>query len=103
MGSAVARNAPRPLRCRRRNGARCKALEPGATRSLRERGRHPCLFNNIISRADALPLIPDEIADQVVKVAAAKSAALTLFRRVNMGRERAPTARAARAAAMDRD
>jgi HK97 family phage major capsid protein len=42
-------------------------------------------FNNIISRADALPLIPDETVQEVVKAAAAESAALSLFRRVNMG------------------
>ena len=42
-------------------------------------------FNNIISRADALPLIPEDIVDEVIKAAAAESAALSLFRRVNMG------------------
>src|SRR4051794_21239998 len=42
-------------------------------------------FNNIISRADALPLIPEETASDVIKAAAAESAALSLFRCVNMG------------------
>ena len=42
-------------------------------------------FNNIISRADAQALIPEEIAGEVIKAAAAESAALSLFRRVNMG------------------
>jgi HK97 family phage major capsid protein len=42
-------------------------------------------FNNIISRADASPLIPEDVVDEVVKAAAAESAALSLFRRVNMG------------------
>ena len=42
-------------------------------------------FNSIISRADALPLIPEETVDEVIKAAAAESAALSLFRRVNMG------------------
>src|SRR5438067_2116272 len=51
--------------------------------STQEGGTIP--FNNIISRADALPLIPEEIATEVIKAAAAESAALSLFRRVNMG------------------
>jgi hypothetical protein len=42
-------------------------------------------FNNIISRADALPLIPDETVAEFVTAAAAESAALSLFRHVNMG------------------
>jgi HK97 family phage major capsid protein len=42
-------------------------------------------FNNIISRADAAPLIPEEVVDEVIKLAANESAALSLFRRVNMG------------------
>jgi hypothetical protein len=41
-------------------------------------------FNSIISRADAL-LIPDDVAQDVIKAAAAQSAALSLFRQVNMG------------------
>ena len=42
-------------------------------------------FNNIISRTDADPLIPDEVVGEIVKAAAAESAALALFRQVNMG------------------
>src|SRR4051794_24873105 len=42
-------------------------------------------WNNLISRADAQPLIPDEIVTQVIKQAANESAALSLFRQVNMG------------------
>jgi HK97 family phage major capsid protein len=45
----------------------------------------PIPFDNIISRADALPLIPEETVDEVIKAAAAESAALSRFRRVNMG------------------
>lgn len=42
-------------------------------------------FSNIISRADAEPLIPDEVVQEVVKAATAESAALSLFRQVSMG------------------
>src|SRR5688572_24651613 len=67
--------------------------ERGATPSLHgatsdrfplcRRARMP--WNNIISRADALPLIPDEIVADVIKQAATESAALSLFRQVSMG------------------
>jgi HK97 family phage major capsid protein len=42
-------------------------------------------FDNIISRADAAALIPEDVVAEVVKAAAAQSAALSLFRQVNMG------------------
>jgi HK97 family phage major capsid protein len=45
----------------------------------------PIPVDNIISRADALPLIPEETVDEVIKAAAAESAALSLFKQVNMG------------------
>ncbi len=42
-------------------------------------------FNNIISRADGAPLIPEDVVNDVIKAATAESAALSLFRQVNMG------------------
>jgi hypothetical protein len=42
-------------------------------------------LNNLISRGDALPLLPDEVVSEIIKTATAESAALGLFRRVNMG------------------
>jgi HK97 family phage major capsid protein len=42
-------------------------------------------FDNIISRTDADPLIPDQVIADVLKTLATQSAALALFRRVNMG------------------
>jgi len=42
-------------------------------------------FNNIVSRADALPLIPDDIVTEVIKAAANESVALSLCKQVNMG------------------
>lgn len=42
-------------------------------------------FDNIISRADAAALIPEDVVQEVIKAAAAQSAALSLFRQVNMG------------------
>ena len=42
-------------------------------------------FDNIVSRADAAGLIPEEVAAEVVKAAANESTALALFRRVSMG------------------
>jgi len=41
-------------------------------------------YNNIISRTDAAATIPEEVSREV-KLAAESSAALSLFRRVNMG------------------
>lgn len=41
-------------------------------------------FSNIISRTDAAALIPEDVAPDIIKRAAEQSAALTLFRRVNM-------------------
>jgi HK97 family phage major capsid protein len=42
-------------------------------------------FNNIISRTDADPLIPEDVVAEVIKATTAESAALTLLRRVDMG------------------
>jgi HK97 family phage major capsid protein len=42
-------------------------------------------FDNIISRPDAAATIPEDVATEIIKAAAAQSAALTLFRQVNMG------------------
>ena len=42
-------------------------------------------FDNVITRADAAALIPEEVAAEVIKAATAESAALSLFRQVNMG------------------
>jgi HK97 family phage major capsid protein len=42
-------------------------------------------YNNIVSRADAAPLIPQDVVTDVIKQAAAESAAMSLFRQVNMG------------------
>lgn len=42
-------------------------------------------FNNLISRGDALPLISEDTVREVIKAATAQSAALSLFKRVNMG------------------
>ena len=42
-------------------------------------------FDNIISRADADPLIPEQVVNEVIAATAAESAALTLLRRVDMG------------------
>src|SRR4051794_18653371 len=74
------------LRTARRDGGQgARPAAPGATeRTLRSRGG-PMPFNNIISRPDAQALIPDEVVNEVVKAAAAESAALSLFRRVDMG------------------
>ena len=41
-------------------------------------------YNNIISRSDAAALIPEDVAPDIIKRATEQSAALTLFRRVNM-------------------
>lgn len=43
-------------------------------------------YNNIISRTDAAALIPEDVAPDIIKRATEQSAALTLFRRVNMSR-----------------
>jgi HK97 family phage major capsid protein len=42
-------------------------------------------FDNVVSRADAAALIPEDVVTEVIKAAAAQSAALSLFRQVNMG------------------
>jgi HK97 family phage major capsid protein len=42
-------------------------------------------FDNIISRTDAAALIPEDVVTEVIKAAAAESAALAVFRQVNMG------------------
>jgi HK97 family phage major capsid protein len=42
-------------------------------------------FNSVISRPDAAALIPEEVVTEVIQAAAAESAALSLFRQVNMG------------------
>ncbi len=42
-------------------------------------------FNSIVSRADADPLIPDDVADETIAAATQESAALSLFRRVSLG------------------
>jgi hypothetical protein len=42
-------------------------------------------FDSIVSRSDAASTIPEEIAADVIKAATEQSAALSLFRRVNMG------------------
>jgi integrase len=42
-------------------------------------------FDNIISRSDAAATIPEDVVAEVIEAAAAQSAALSLFRRVNMG------------------
>ena len=44
-------------------------------------------FSNIISRSDAAALIPEDVAPDIIKRATEQSAALTLFRRVNMSRQ----------------
>lgn len=44
-------------------------------------------YNNITSRSDAAALIPEEVAPDIIKRATEQSAALTLFRRVNMSRQ----------------
>ena len=41
-------------------------------------------FNNIVSRADADALIPEEVATEIIQVATQESAALTLCRRATM-------------------
>lgn len=43
-------------------------------------------YNNIISRADAAALIPEDVASDIIKRLPEQSAALTLFRRVTMSR-----------------
>lgn len=42
-------------------------------------------FDNIVSRPDADPLIPEDVAGEAIAAATRQSAALTLFRRVSMG------------------
>jgi HK97 family phage major capsid protein len=42
-------------------------------------------FDSIVSRTDAASTIPEEVATDVIKAATEQSAALSLFRRVNMG------------------
>jgi hypothetical protein len=42
-------------------------------------------FDNIVSRPDADPLIPEDVAGEAIAAATRRSAALTLFRRVSMG------------------
>jgi HK97 family phage major capsid protein len=42
-------------------------------------------FDNIISRPDAAATIPEEVVAEVIQAATAESAALSLFRQVNMG------------------
>jgi HK97 family phage major capsid protein len=46
----------------------------------------PPTFNNIISRSDAQALMPEEVADQVIKRLPQQSAAMALFRHVPMSR-----------------
>lgn len=43
-------------------------------------------YNNIISRADAAALIPEDVASDIIKRLPEQSAALSLFRRVTMSR-----------------
>lgn len=43
-------------------------------------------YNNIISRTDASALIPEEVAQEVISKATDQSAALSLFRRIPVGR-----------------
>jgi len=43
-------------------------------------------YNNIVSRTDAAALIPEDVAPDIIKRATQQSAALSLFRRVNMSR-----------------
>jgi integrase len=64
-------------------GATPSESDPTHRSKYEEGGAIP--FDNIISRADANALIPEEVADEVIKAAEAQSAALSLFRRVNMG------------------
>lgn len=49
-------------------------------------------FNNVTSRTDASPLIPEEVVDAIITKATEQSAALTLFRRipVNRAQQRMP-------------
>ena len=42
-------------------------------------------FDNIVSRGDATATIPEDIAADVIKAATTQSAALSLFRQINMG------------------
>jgi HK97 family phage major capsid protein len=44
-------------------------------------------YNNIISRTDVAALIPEDVAPDIITRATEQSAALTLFRRVNMSRQ----------------
>ena len=44
-------------------------------------------YNNIISRTDVAALIPEDVAPDIISRATEQSAALTLFRRVNMSRQ----------------
>ena len=60
------------------------------TRSDRDRfalakGAARARLQHIISRADAASTIPEEVVTEVIKAAAQTSAALALFRQVNMG------------------
>jgi HK97 family phage major capsid protein len=45
----------------------------------------PGTFNSMITRADADALIPEEVAAEVIAALPEESAAMRLFRRVNMG------------------
>jgi HK97 family phage major capsid protein len=42
-------------------------------------------FDNIVCRTDAAALIPEGVVTEVIKAAAAQSAALSLFRTINLG------------------
>lgn len=52
--------------------------------ALRDAERFPQPFDNIISHPDANDLIPEDVASEVIKLAAQQSAALSLFRRVQL-------------------
>jgi HK97 family phage major capsid protein len=74
------------FRTARRDGGQARSPEPGATRDRFElKEGQPMAFDSIISRADASALIPDEVVQDVVKAAAQQSAALSLFKTVNLG------------------
>jgi HK97 family phage major capsid protein len=44
-------------------------------------------FNNIISRTDTQALMPEEVSNELLKSLVAESAALTMFRRIPVGRQ----------------